>query len=155
LPTTVPVKGSAGVLVGLGVGGLGGGEVGRGGDVGAAVGVSVGGSVAVLVGVSVGRGVSVAGGVLVRVGVDVGVCVGVGVGEGVDVSVGVAVAVKVGMGVRVAAAISSASWRGPISAIETARTIQIRTMAATIMRRVFMSSSACVYRTGDRSSFGP
>jgi len=117
-----------------------GGEVGLGAEVGAVVGVSVGRGV----GVEVGTGVSVGSGVSVAVGVDVGVSVGLGVGEGVCVLVAVAVAVKVGFDVRVAAAIGSASRRGPNCVTKTAAIIQTIITAARMTSRIFMYSSRCV-----------
>jgi hypothetical protein len=140
----VPVKGGGGGCVGAGVA-VRRGRVGRGVDRRVAVGLGKGVEVllgtGVIVGVSVGRGVSVAIGVLVATGVAVGVSVGVGVIEGVREAVAVAVAVKVGLGVRVGVAegaTRACRW-GMTEKIATAMIVQIRIMAAIMMRRAFIS----------------
>jgi hypothetical protein len=109
--------------------------------VGLGKGVEVSLGTGVIVGVSVGRGVSVGTGVLVATGVAVGMSVGVGVTEGVREAVAVAVAVKVGLGVRVGVAegaMRACRW-GMTEKTATATIIQIRMMAAIIIRRAFIS----------------
>lgn len=134
-PTILPVKGGAGVFVGLGVGVLvGGREVGLVVDVGVAEGIGV----CVSVGVRVGVGVSVGRGVSVGIGVVVGVSVGIGVGEGVRVLVGVTVEVKVGLGVRVGVAVTLASRWGKRSVTEQARIVKLAASIAKTVKRFFI-----------------
>lgn len=151
----LPLKGGGGGEVGAGVGVLGR-LVGRGVGLrvavaaGKLVGVTVGTSVSVTIGVSVATGVSVASGVLVARGVAVGVSDGTGVAEGSKVGVAVVVAVKVGLGVRVGVGSTRACRSGTSCHSTRATAIQMKTIMAMMISRLFMVSlwSFCLPEPG-------